>query len=514
MELSDSKRMKAADEEAIQDRGISSLKLMETAAGHLAGAAVEFAGEQKSAVVFCGPGNNGGDGIAAARILLQMGFQVRCFLVGDREKMTEDARSMARELHTVGSCLESFSASAQVLPAILEKTGVILDALFGIGLKRPLQGEALEAVRMMNSAGRPVIAADIPSGISADTGAVMGEAVHASCTVTFSMAKPGHFTEPGCLYRGDLRVCDIGIPQDILQKAGSGIYAIEAEDLALPERQPLTHKGDYGRLLIMAGSRGYTGAASLCAQAAVRGGAGLVYLAVPEDIYEIEAMHNQEAIVFPMPGNSSGRFSREAIPYLEKNQKTSSVRVIGPGLGRDEDTAALTEEVLKVDAGPVVADADALWAIACHPEILQKAAGPVVLTPHEGEFARLLGRAVDNRLEDAGGYAREHQCAVVLKGYRTICAFPDGKAYIIQAGNPGMATGGTGDVLAGVLGALLCQLPPRRAVVTGCWLHARAGDLAAEKFGQYALKAGDLLEFLPQAEKEIIRGRQANIQIG
>ncbi len=505
MELSDAKRMKAADETAIHGRGIPSLKLMETAAGHLAKAAAELAGRNKTAVVFCGPGNNGGDGIAAARILMDMGFSVRCLLVGSREKMTEDARSMERELQSAGGTLENFDPSDEGLTAELKAAGVLVDAIFGIGLKRPLEGEALAAVKAINGAGRPVVSADIPSGVSADTGAVLGAAVRADRTVTFSLAKPGHFVEPGGVYTGELLVRDIGLPADIVKKAGCGVYAIHGEDLALPKRAAVSHKGDYGKLLIAAGSVGYTGAPALCARAAVRGGAGLVYLAVPADIYEIEAGKLDEAMVFPAAGSETGRFAREAIPAVEERLAGCGVCVVGPGLGRDEDTAAVTATVLRAAGGPIVADADALWAIAETPELLAGAAGPVVLTPHEGEFARLLGRPVGDRLTDALAYAGEHKCALVLKGHRTICAFPDGKAYIIDAGNPGMASGGTGDVLAGVIGALLGQFPPRRAVVTACWLHARAGDIAAEKVGEYALQAGDIIDALPQAELEITR---------
>ena len=505
MELSDAKRMKAADEAAIHGRGIPSLKLMEAAATALTEAAVEIAGGRHSAVVFCGPGNNGGDGVAAARLLMDRGFAVRAVLVGDREKMTEDARAMERELQSAGGVLEAFSGGGESLWESVKDAGVLVDALFGVGLSRPLIGDALAAVRLMNGAGRPIVSADIPSGVSADTGSVLGEAVRAACTVTFSRAKPGHFAEPGCTYRGELKVADIGVPEDILAEAGCGLYAIHAEDLALPRRRPLTHKGDYGKVLILAGSVGYTGAASLCARGAVRAGAGLVYLAVPADIYEIAAVKSDEAMPFPLPANDRGRFGPGAAKRVEKRLADCDVCVIGPGLGRDEDTAALTAAVLRAAPGPVVADADALWAIARDTSLLGQAEGPVVLTPHEGEFARLLGRPVGDRLTDAVTFAGEHGCALVLKGHRTICALPDGKGYIIDAGNPGMATGGTGDVLAGVIGALLGQLPPRRAVVTGCWLHARAGDMAAVRYGEYALKAGDILELLPEAEKEIIR---------
>lgn len=506
VELSDSRRMKAADETAIHGRGIPSVKLMERAASALAKVAAELAGPDRTAAVFCGPGNNGGDGVAAARILTDMGFApVRCFLVGDRARMTEDARAMERELQSAGGTLEDFDAGDGSLVELVKSAGVLVDALFGVGLSRPLASDALAAVRLMNGAGRPIVSADIPSGVSADTGAILGDAVRASRTVTFSMAKPGHYVEPGCTCRGELLVEDIGIPADILSGAGCGVYAIHAEDLALPRRKALTHKGDYGKLLILAGAVGYTGAASLCAKAAVRAGAGLVYLGVPADIYEIEAVKNDEAMVFPLASDQEGRFGAGAIPAVEKRLRSCGVCVLGPGLGRNGDTQALTAAVLRSAEGPLVLDADALWAAGRDLPLLREAAGPVILTPHEGEFARLLGRPVKDRLTDGLTFARDNRCAVVLKGHRTVCAFPDGKGYVIDAGNPGMATGGTGDVLAGTIGALLGQMSPRRAVVTACWLHARAGDLAAERFGEYALRAGDIIEFLPEAEKEIIR---------
>ena len=505
MVLSDSKKMKAADSEAIHGRGIPSLQLMETAAGHVAKAASALAGDRHSAVVFCGPGNNGGDGVAAARMLMDMGFAVRAYLVGVRDKMTEDTHAMERELQSAGGQLEDFHADDERLPGLLRDAGVVVDAMFGVGLSRPLAGDALAAVQMINAANRPVAAADIPSGVSADTGAVLGDAVKADCTVTFSMAKPGHYIEPGCVYRGELVVADIGIPEDILSGAGCGLYAIHKGDLALPGRKPLSHKGDYGKVLILAGSKTYTGAPSLCAHAAVRAGAGLVYLGVPADIYEIEAVKNDEAMVFPLPSNGQGQLDEAALPDILERLEACDVCVIGPGLGRSGDTAAVVSGVLKSAKCPVVADADALWAIAGDLELLQTTQAPLVLTPHEGEFARLLGRPVKDRLTDALDFSKTYDCALVLKGHRTICAFPDGKGYVIDAGNPGMAKGGSGDVLAGVIGAMLGQLTARRAVVTACWLHSRAGDLCEQAMGEYAVKAGDIIEMLYRAQQEIIR---------
>lgn len=498
MELSDARRMKAADETAIHERGVGSLELMETAARAVAAAAAEYL-RGGAAVVFCGAGNNGGDGVAAARILhAAHGAPVRVFLVGKREKMTDDTRAMERELLRAGVRIEDFSADSAEQKAAAETADVIVDALFGVGLNRELSGDALCAVRLINAAARPVVSADIPSGVAADTGRILGDAVRAQVTVTFSMAKPGHFIEPGCVCTGQLRVADIGIPSDLLAQSGCGVYAIHGDDLRLPARERLSHKGDHGKLLILGGSVPYTGAPTLCAGAAVRAGAGLVYLGVPADIYEITAVKNDEAMPFPLAGGE------ETLRTALERLSACDACVIGPGLGRGADTLPLVRQVLENASCPVAADADALWAISQEPSLLDGRNAPTVLTPHGGEFARLLGRPVGDRLTDALDYAKAHGCAVVLKGHRTICAFPDGKAFVIDAGNPGMAKGGTGDVLAGVIGALLGQLPFRRAVVTACWLHARAGDIAAERYGEYALKATDIIEHLYRAQNEIL----------
>lgn len=502
MELSDAKRMKAADEAAIQG-GVDSLVLMETAAQALAEAAMDYLDGTGEAVIFCGPGNNGGDGVAAARILREKpGVTVRAFLVGARERMSHDCREMEQRLIETGGALEDFDPA--IAGESVRAAGVIIDAIFGVGLSRPVTGAALQAVELINTAKCPVVAADIASGVSADSGMILGVGVRAACTVTFSRAKPGHFIEPGCVLCGELRVADIGIPEKLLREAGCGVYAIHGEDLRLPARGRLTHKGDHGKLLILGGSRPYTGAPTLCAKGALRAGAGLVYLAVSEDIYTITAVKNDEAMVLPLPAGEDGAVSRRAWQEIEQRLGGCDTCVIGPGLGRSGDTAELTRLVLKTASIPVVADADALWAISEDMTILDNAQAEVVITPHAGEFARLLGRPVSDRLADALSFAREHNCAVVLKGHRTICAFPDGQAYVVDAGNPGMAKGGSGDVLAGVIGALLGQMTSRRAVVTACWLHARAGDIAAGRFGEYAVTAGDIIDCLCRAEQEIL----------
>lgn len=273
--------------------------------------------------------------------------------------------------------------------------------------------------------------------------------------------------------------------------------------LSLPYRKRESHKGNYGKILIAGGCVGYTGAPALAAKAAVKSGAGLVYLAVPDAIYNIEAVKNDEAMPFPLPSDEKGRFSVSGLPELIEKQKNCTVSVIGPGIGRSGEIVEITGALLRSAVKPVLLDADALWALSQNMGVLRETKAEVVLTPHEGEFLQMGGNVTGDRVSDAVGFAREFNCAVVLKGHETVIAFRDGESYLINAGNPGMATGGSGDVLSGVIGALLGQLEFRKAVVTGTWLHSYAGDLAAEKFGEYSMSAADIINFLPEALKMI-----------
>ncbi|MGI6013347.1 MAG: NAD(P)H-hydrate dehydratase [Oscillospiraceae bacterium] len=504
MKLSNAAAMRQADRIAIAERGIPSDELMMTAAGHVASAALEQMGENLRAVIFCGSGNNGGDGVATAVHLIPEGVSCRVLLVGSRARMTEDTREMERRLQALGGILEDFDPDDASLSQQLAEAGVVIDAMFGIGLNSDLRGNALAAVRFINACMTPVVAADIASGVEADTGRILGDAVHATVTVTFSLAKPGHVLEPGCIYCGELQVQDIGIPADLIAAAAeTGIEAVTEADVSLPQRARLSHKGDYGKLLIVGGSVGYTGAPVLCSNAACRSGAGLVWLGVPESIYAIAAGKVNEAMPFPLPakdGSLCGAAKAEILTHLDR----CDVLVLGPGLGRTEETLDLVRELVAETEKPVVVDADGLTALANHLEILQAAKAPVILTPHEGEFVRVGGVMTGDRAADACAFAVQNRCILVLKGHRTVCAFPDGNVFVNTTGNPGMATGGSGDVLAGILGGLLGQLPTKRAVVTAVWLHGRAGDLAAECYGEYAMLPSDCIALLADAEYQIL----------
>ena len=568
--LATAAQMKELDRRAIQERGVSSLDLMENAAHAVTQAVWELlnppkdefgpighgqsvviftskkdapplTGEEQAQMdelraiveaknddptprvaVFCGPGNNGGDGVAAARLLMGMGnCQVRAFFVGDRAKMTPDERAMEDKLIAAGGCLEDFSVDMtdrstleatmtyeqQKLLTWLSTCDVMVDALFGIGLTRPVTGVFRTAVLQMQSRiGCPVVACDVPSGVNVDTGEILGEAVQAKVTVTFTRGKPGLYSGPGAGRAGEVRVVDIGIPHDLeyqMFRALPRLEVMHQPDSQLPLRPRNAHKGDFGKLFILAGSEGYTGASVLAARAALRAGAGLVYLGVPRDIYPIVAVKCDEAMPFPLPEDYSAVLERA---------RGCDAALIGPGLGRGPRVERLVLSLLTDLDVPVVLDADGINALAGHIDVLDRRSAPTVLTPHEGEFSRLTGCAlpIAGRLSAARDFAREHSCVLVLKGQGTATAASDGSACINATGGPGMAKGGSGDVLAGMIAALLGQKHLRREGADNTWelaaaavcFHGMAGDLCARKLGEYAMLPTDLIEALPEILRE------------
>ena len=505
MKLTNSKAMRDADARAIHVLGVPSTLLMTNAAKEVAASALELMGKRKSAIIFCGSGNNGGDGIGTAVYLLRRGVGVRCFLAGERSKMTVSCAEMERRLIELGGKLEDFDPSDEKIRELTNEAGVIIDALFGIGLNSELHGKGRAAVKIINEAKAPVVSADIASGVEADTGRILGDAVRADITVTFSMAKVGHFAEPGCTCCGKLRVVDIGIPSEVLEDAGTDVFAVEAEDVFLPARPKISHKGDYGKLLIIGGSVGYTGAPVLCARAAARSGAGLVSVGVPNCIYDNTAGRLAEPMPFPLVDDGNGRICLEALSVITEKLSNCDVCVIGCGLSRSDDLTELVQSTLCSSTKQLVIDADGLFALGNDSQIIKAAHKPPVLTPHEGEFVRLGGALTGDRVSDARSFALSRECVLVLKGHHTICAFPDGEVYIMSAGNPGMAKGGSGDVLAGIIGALLGQLSLKKAVITACAVHALAGDACAERFGEYSMLPTDIIEAIPEIMKSMTK---------
>ncbi len=501
MLLADSRGMRNADDHAIHTLGIPSTTLMTNAADAVARAVLGYVEDrEKEVILFCGMGNNGGDGIAAGKRLLCSGVRARVVLVGNPEKMTPDAKEMLRRLREIGGVAEEFHLT-DAFEESVGQAAVLVDALFGIGLSRDVSGAPLEAIRLMNRSGVPVISVDIASGVDADSGLIRGEAVCAAKTVTFSMAKPGHFAAPGCTCCGALEIHPIGIPQETL--SGCGVYACLSQDVSIPKRSPLAHKGDFGKLLVLGGSVGYTGAPTLCAKAALRTGAGLVSLGVPQSIYEITAVKNEEAMPFPLAEDENGRISADSAEVALSRAANADAVVVGPGLGRSEGMPKLIRRLVEDCRCSLVLDADALFALSAQCDILRDSAKPVVLTPHEGEFARFPTQHSGDRVADARLFAAEYGCMLVLKGHATVCAFPDGEVWINTSGGPALAKGGTGDVLAGMIGALLCVLPMKEAVTAAVWIHGRAGDRCAAALGDNGVLASDLIEEIPLVMREL-----------
>lgn len=512
MKLAASSQMKELDRRAIQDRNIPSIDLMERAAAGVAEAALDLLPVRPGRArvsVLCGAGNNGGDGIAAARLLFLRGVSVRVFLVGSYARLTPDALEETRRLSECGVELEPFDRDRKDQADWIAASHVLVDAIFGVGLSRPIDPESdfAAAVAMVNKSSGKVVAADIASGVAADTGSVLGCAAKADRTITFTLPKVGQFVGDGALLSGRVEIRDIGIPGDLVRETVCRAQTVERDFVrwAVPPRKPDGHKGDFGKLLIVGGAAGYTGAPYLAASAAVRSGCGLVYLGVPESIWEIETVRCVSAMPFPL-ADRHGRLSRRALPVILDRLKDCGVLALGPGLGRDEDTARLVQSLLRETEKPVVLDADGINALEGHIDSLDARRGRVtILTPHDGEFARVGGDlSGGDRVGAARAFSQAHGCILVLKGHRTITAGPSGNVLVNTTGNSGLAKGGSGDVLTGIIASLLAQgAAPVQAAAGGVWLHGRAGDLAAERLTAWCMTPEDVIAGLPGAFREL-----------
>ena len=515
MKLATAAEMKELDRRAIEERRIPSIDLMDRAAEGVAQAVLRLLsgrpGKHCRVTVFCGAGNNGGDGIAAARLLFLAGVRVRAFLVGDYEKLTPDALEETRRLSECGVELETYDPENLDQSAWARGSQALVDAIFGVGLSREITPESRfeRAMRLINECFGAVVAADIASGGEADTGRVLGCAAKADKTVTFTCKKVGQAVGDGALLSGDVTVWDIGIPKDLT--ITSRVQTVESAFVrdALPPRKPDGHKGNFGKLLIIGGAVGYTGAPYLTASAAVHSGCGLVYLGVPESIWAVEAGKCVSAMPFPL-SEKNGMLSYKALQDIEMKRSACGGLDLGPGLGRSPHTERLVLELLARTEKPMVLDADGINALVGHMDVLDARRERVtILTPHDGEFARIGGDlSGGDRLTAARNFAATHGCTLVLKGHRTVTVGPEGNALVNTTGNSGLAKGGSGDVLTGIIASLLAQgASPIRAAAAGVWLHGRAGDLAAEELTAYGMTPEDVVGHLPEAFLEVISGK-------
>ncbi|MHB0912320.1 MAG: NAD(P)H-hydrate dehydratase [Armatimonadota bacterium] len=505
MKVASADEMRSFDRRAVEEFGVPGIVLMENAGRHVFEAARHLLGDPcgKRVAIVAGRGNNGGDGFVAARHLRDAGAQVTVHLAVDPSEVKGDAGINLAILTKTGLPVVRAEGSED-----LSGSDLIIDALLGTGLRGEVRGLAVDLIERINSAGVPVVSVDIPSGLDADTGRILGTCVRADCTVTFALPKIGLLTYPGAAAAGRLVVGEIGIPHRLYEElAVELVEACHVADL-LPERPCDAHKGTFGTVLTLAGSLGLTGAAAMASEAALRIGAGLSTLGVPASLQDLMAVKLTEVMTRALPETEERSLAEDALsPALELSEKADAV-VLGCGLGTHPETCAFVRSFIGRANLPVVVDADGLNCLAGS-GALEKEHAELVLTPHPGEMGRLLGTDTASVQADRFAAAREaasrFRSVVVLKGARTLIADPSGRVWINPTGGPALATGGTGDVLAGAIGGLLAQgLSRVDAAVCGVYLHGLAGEIIGEQIGAGAL-AGDLLRALPKAMQKIRR---------
>ncbi len=518
MRVLNSAQMREADRRTIEDIGIPSLVLMENAGRQVVAAIEAVHGDllDGPVAVLCGRGNNGGDGFVVARTLLQRGVDVFVFLLGRVADVRGDARTNLEILSRLGlSVVEIADSEAWELHGSeVTACPLIVDAIFGTGLNAPLTGLLETVVADVNATGATVVSIDLPSGLSADSHEPTGDSIEAATTVTLGAPKVPLALPPAETRAGDIVIADIGIPMSVIDAVDGPrlelLTRASTRELLAP-RSPDSHKGDYGRVLVVAGSRGKTGAAHLAGVGALRSGAGLVTIATPASCLPIVAALAPEYMTLPI-AEVGDEPDPDAVDRLLET--AWDVIALGPGLGQGPATRAFIRRLVDQATVPLVVDADGLNAFAGEPDGLAGRDGrPVIVTPHPGELGRLVGMSAhevqSSRVEIARNFASAHRLYVVLKGHRTLIVTPDETVFINPTGNPGMATGGSGDVLTGMIAAWLAQLLDAEAACKlAVYLHGLAGDLAEAAVGQVGMTAGDIVQRLGQAVLEVTPGRQ------
>lgn len=514
MKIVTAEQMRSIDKKTIEKYGISASVLMERAGLTVANKVKELF-DKKKIIVLSGGGNNGGDGLVTARNLHNWGWNVKVLLMLKEDKLSPKCLEQFRIAKKIGVPIE-FRTSINETDL---HNAVVVDSLLGTGINKTVTLPLSDVIAFLNKSDAKVLSVDIPSGISSDSAQIMGEAVMADYTVTFGLSKIGHVMHPGAEHTGKLFIEDIGFPEELLKSEDLKIQTIEEKDasLLIPERLKYSHKGDYGHVLVIAGSRGKTGAALMAAKSCLRAGAGMVTIGVPETLMNIFQERVTEEMVMSLDDSGKGTLTENAYKVISDflNEK-ADVLAIGPGLTNNKSVSGLIKKLLKTAAIPMVIDADAINSIEGEKEILKNIKAQVILTPHTGEMARLLknksksGRKMseeefrcqieEDRINTAVSFSKETTAYLVLKGSPTIVSDPDGRVFINTTGNPGMATAGSGDVLTGMIASFLGQgMSPLNASVLGVYMHGLAGDIAALEKGMHSLIATDIIDKIPNA---------------
>ncbi len=542
MKVVTAEEMRIIDRRTIEGYSIPGSVLMERA-GLAVASRIKEAFSPRKVIIIAGSGNNGGDGLVVARNLYNEGWDVKVFLTAKPEDLKGDALLQYRIAVKFGLKIYPINEFLTNYSSLITRYCILVDALLGTGISKKVTGLLSEVISYLNRSNVPIISVDIPSGISSDNGQIMGEAVRADYTVTFGLPKRGHLLYPGAQHTGKLFIEDIGFPKELLNSEKLHIELLTKDKVSplIPKRPRYSHKGNYGHVLIVAGSKGKTGAAIMAAKACLRSGAGLVTLGIPKSLADVFQSRVTEEMILALPdkgdGTLSQRASRVILNFLNERATTLA---IGPGIGISPDTKKLMGILIKTSTTPMVIDADGINSLKGEKAIFSKSKAPIILTPHLGEMARLLrgsafsshqsppppippprgGRVRErgkapisellskieqDRINTAISFAKETGTYIVLKGVPTIIAGPDGMAYINSTGNPGMASAGTGDVLTGMISAFLSQgLSPTHASILGVYMHGFAGDNAAAEKGEHPLIATDIIEKIPFAFRAII----------
>lgn len=508
MKLVNSGQMRRIDADTIKNEKIASVDLMENAGYAIASAIISEiipTDDEVSFSIFCGKGNNGGDGFVIGRFLQQAGLNVKFYFLGPLAKLTDDARINFDRVAGLEIPISELKKIEQ-LPEYLE-SDFIIDALFGTGFEGSPKGISADLIEYINNQPQQVISVDLPSGLNADNGQFDGAVIDADFTFTLALPKYGLYISPGREKSGIVNIIDIGIPDKVIDKFKQHNQLITPEYVSdtLPIRKPDGHKGDFGKLFILAGSTGMTGAVALTAKSALRSGVGLAKIGCPKSIQNVIAQLVIEATSKPLPDIAKkGALALRGLGEIKLAFSEHDAVVIGPGIGQHFQTKELICRLLLGLDKPAVIDADGLNALVGNLQILEDTKAELILTPHPGEFQRLTGVHSSNdifeKIESARKFAIKQQTVLVLKGSPTVVADINGTVFLNQTGNSGMATGGSGDVLSGIIGCFLSQgVPPIDAALCGVYLHGLAGDFAAAELGMSSMIASDIIDFLPEA---------------
>jgi ADP-dependent NAD(P)H-hydrate dehydratase / NAD(P)H-hydrate epimerase len=514
-----SDEMRACDRYAIDTLKIPGLILMENAGRGVVEMMEKHYGLMagKTVIIFCGKGNNGGDGYVVARHLFISGAKVIVGVLGKGSELKGDAKTNFESIKKIASKfkkdgrLQIKELKSNRVLKLLPKTDIIIDAIFGTGFSGEVHESYKSVIGWINNASGKKVSIDIPSGVNADNGEVENLAVKADLTVTMGLRKIGLITGKGMSYTGKIEVIDISIPNEVVALQKSKTYVVHAEDVRriLPTRPLNAHKHSVGKIFVLAGSRGLTGAAAMTSTSAMKAGAGAVILGTPKSVYPILAKKLIEVMVEPLEETNEGSLSSSAYSSIQKHLRWADLLVMGPGLSRNRETQQLVWKIVKEFDKPILLDADALNCLAENINLLkQHASRQIIITPHTGELSRLTNikpeKIERDRVVIARKVAKQFNLTLVLKGAPTVVADPNGEVYINSTGNPGMATAGSGDILAGVIAGLWAQgMDTTAAAYVGVYLHGLAGDFAKKRYGEKSLMAMDIQENLPEALRKI-----------